>query len=128
ASLGEALEARDPEGPVRYVRWRAGAGVELWAQADAAAKAVRGLQPYFASGRAALDAQLVSIAADPKRKHDGRLLVVPGHEERRAALAPVAVTLPDFRLARPELAPGSRVALSVAAFAHAVDVFEDAAK
>jgi hypothetical protein len=128
ASLGEAVDAHDPEAPARYVRWRAGAGVELWAQADATAKAVRGLTPYFASGQASLAAKLVSVVGDPKRPHDGRLLVVPGNDERRAALAPVPVGSPDFRVARPDLVPGREVELSVAAFAHALDVFPDARK
>jgi hypothetical protein len=128
ASLGEALDApTGGDGPaVRYVRWSAGAGIELWAQADATARAVRGLTPYFASGRASLDARVVSVVADPKRAADGKLLVVPGAEGRREALAPVAVASPDFGLVRAELAPGSDVSLSVAAFAHALFVFPDA--
>lgn len=126
SSLGEALDSPDGETAARYVRWRVGAGVELWAQADPHAKAVKGVTPYFASGQAALVAKLISAVPDPKRPHDGRLLVVPGRDPRRAALAPLAVTPPDFRLARPKLVPGSEVVLSLAAFAHALEVHENA--
>lgn len=126
ASLGEGLDAPESEPRARYVRWRAGAGIELWAQADPDAKAVKGFTPYFASGSAVLSGQLISMVADLKRPHDGRLLVVPGREARRAALAPLPIAAPDFRIARPRLTAGSEVELSVAAFAHALEVFADA--
>jgi hypothetical protein len=121
ASLGEAHEAADG---TLYLRWGTGSGVELWAQAEARSKKILGLNPYFASGEAALAVAITSVVSDATRPHDGRLLVVPGDEARRAALAPIAVALPDFQLERPALAGGARVALSIAAFAHALEVFE----
>ncbi|MEZ0227323.1 MAG: hypothetical protein ACAI25_01765 [Planctomycetota bacterium] len=107
-----------------YVRWEAGTGVEIWAQADRGTKKIKGLTPYFASGEAALDGTIERVDPHPKRLHEGSIALVPTGDERRAALAGVPVTLPDFRLALPRLAPRAPARMSLAAFAHAFEVLE----
>jgi hypothetical protein len=117
ASMGEPHDA----GSQRYLRWSVGAGVELWAQAETTSRTIKGVHPYFASGKAALEATIEEVTPSPKRAHDGAITVIPGSEAARAALAGVAVTLPDFQLVRDRLQPRAPVRLSVAAFAHAFE-------
>src|SRR2546423_3598404 len=123
ASLGESFDA----GSQRYVRWAPGEGIELWTHADPVTKKIRGLTPYFTSGKARLEARVVALVEDPRRPAEGAALVTPGDDPRRAALEPVSVALPDFRLLGAGLTAGSEASLSVAGFAHALEVREDAA-
>ncbi len=115
ANLGEPREAGD----LLYLRWCAGEGAELWAQADRASKKITGVTPYFSSGKASLAGRIERVQPDPKRPHDGSISLVPAGGERRASLPGIPVTLPDFALARP--AEGAQVTLSVACFAHAFE-------
>jgi hypothetical protein len=121
ANLGEPREAGD----LLYLRWSAGEGVELWAQADRVSKKITGITPYFSSGKASLAGKVERVLLSSKRPHDGSISFVPAGEGR-ASLAGVPVALPDFALARP--AEGAQVTLSVACFAHAFEVLssEDA--
>ena len=108
ANVGEPLEVSSG-GPL-YVRWKVGAGVEVWAQAESGTKRITGVTPYFSSGEAALEASIESVLPSARRPLDGSIVV-----------AGVPIVLPDFALARPRLVPGASTRLSVAAFAHAFE-------
>lgn len=118
ANLGEPHEA----GSLLYLRWVAGAGAELWAQAERDTKKIKGVVPYFASEKAALEGTVEEVLPSPKRPHDGSIAFIPAGDERRAALAGVPIALPDFQVEVPRLARGASARLSVAAFAHAFEV------
>jgi hypothetical protein len=121
ASLGQAFAA--PDGTL-YARWAPGAGVELWAQADRETKRIRGLNPWFGSGKARLEARLEKLEDDPKRHHDGRVMVASAAASQGLEGEPWPAAFADWRLARAKLKAGSTAALSVAAFAHALEAFE----
>lgn len=120
ANVGETHEA----GELLYVRWAAGAGAEIWSQADREGRKIKGMTPYFASGDASIEGTIEEVVAHPLRLHEGTIAFIPTGDARRAVIAGAPVALADFRVALPRLVPRAPIRMSLAAFAHAFEVLD----
>jgi hypothetical protein len=124
AELGHRLEV---PGVGAYLRWRPGAGAEVWVQADRDGSLI-GLNPHFV-GDGRLRFGALELRPGEPGTLDGSLhgWVDPPADDPHQGLYPLLVDLPDAHLAQLHLVLPSIVTLQLAAFAHELACYQDEA-
>lgn len=118
----ELLAAEDG----RYRRWSSSSGAELWLQEDAAG-ALIGIAPHFRGPSRVRLGSVSGFTREEAPTLDGAFhaWADPGQEEDSGAY-PLVFDCPDFKRAR-EGHVGRRATGQIAAFAHDVKLYDDAA-
>ncbi len=108
-----------PEGSA-YISWAMGLGCELWVMADAD-RHLLGCSPHYRGARITLHDATISPSEDPEVGALEGIL----HAALPASKKPIHVHLADALLATQDHDSGAPLSVSLAGFAHAVEVLDE---